>query len=165
MLNNPKSSRDKNKPKKSINYIDLMRSHQKLKRTSFFGGTNYRYGDSSRSKPKSTKNLIFSRNSSDGGLRYTKSTFNSKMRSKKTVNNMTEYNYFKEKRLLEFLTLESAKHKPWQISIQKRLENLKHKNKEYDQEKAILLRKLNSFDPVKMDGINKYLELASQNKV
>ena len=96
---------------------------------------------------------------------FLKPTFNSKIRSKKDVNNKNEYNYYKERQLLEFLTLKSAKNKEWQKNVQEKLRILKKRNIEYDSEKGMLLDKLNHFDPVRTKDVNDYLELASQNKV
>jgi hypothetical protein len=94
-----------------------------------------------------------------------KNTFNTKLKANRAHLQISGYEYYKEKKLLEFLSLKSKKDSRVQKEIQKRLNDLKKNNIDIEDEKKILLRKLNSFNPLDVKEIRNYLEQTEKNQV
>lgn len=80
------------------------------------------------------------------------------MRSSTKDNKIPEYQYFKEKKLLEFLQLKSKKNDKVQKEIQRKLKRIMRKNKFIEDEKKNLMDKLNDFNPLNTKAISNYLE-------
>ena len=80
---------------------------------------------------------------------FKNNTFNTRIRLNKTKTGQLEkYQFYKEKRLLEFLTSTVSNNKRIQANIQKKLGVLMEENKDYEDERNELLCKLNDFNPL-----------------
>ena len=92
-------------------------------------------------------------------------TFNQKIRSCANDGKILEFQYFKEKKLLEFLSLKGKKNDKIQKEIRQKLTDLVKKNKFIEDERNNLMTKLNDFNPLNTKAISKYLEQTEVNNV
>ena len=80
-----------------------------------------------------------------------KNTFNSKLRAKRSQIELEEYEYYKEKRLLEFLSLKGGKNNRNQMRIREKLRELMRDHRHIENEKGVLLNKINEFNPLDLN--------------
>lgn len=93
---------------------------------------------------------------------YANDTYNTRLKNATThTSQIKKYQYYKEKRLLEFLQNPYKKRTEQQKMIEKRLEALKSLNKDYDLEQAQLMSCLNEFNPL---DIKKSIESTQTSK-
>ena len=92
-------------------------------------------------------------------------TFNNKIRRIKGSSKVKEYQYHKEQRLLNFLSLENPINKANQKELDLKLKRLSRENREFEMEKDILVEKMNNFNPIQTKTIEKYIETTETNDV
>lgn len=85
-------------------------------------------------------------------------TMNSRIKSQNKDSKIPEYQYFKEKKLLEFLTLKGKEHTKQQQEIKQKLGMIQEQNRFIEDEKLNLLEKLNDFNPLNTKEIQTYLD-------
>ena len=84
-------------------------------------------------------------------------TFVSTLR--RTVDNRDtiEYQYHREKRLLQYLKLDGRPYKDQRKLLDQKINNLVCQHKQIDEDKDNLLEKINSFNPLDLEDLKKYI--------
>lgn len=96
---------------------------------------------------------------------FQKETMTSRVKSQNKDSKIPEYQYFKEKKLLEFLTLKGRESTRQQQEIKQKLNYIQEKNRFIEEEKHNLLEKLNDFNPLNTKEIQTYLDQTEKNQV
>jgi len=116
--------------------------------------------------PKRSKQKKPSPFSSIRSKSYKNNTFNTRIRLNKTERGqLDKYQFYKEKRFLNFIAKTRQGNRLCQEKVLKKLEFLIDENKDYESERSELLNKLKSFNPLKIKEISTYLEQTEINKV
>jgi len=118
----------------------------------------------SHSHAKSMRNSISYASLKTKG--FYNATFNTRIRYNNTERGqLDKYQFYKEKRFLNFMKNSKWGNKASQEKVKSRLDYLVYENKNYESEREELLNKLKRFNPIQIKEISTYLEQTEKNKV
>ena len=87
-----------------------------------------------------------------------RSTFTSTQRTKMDRRDIDEYEYDRERRLLTFLKLDGRQYKDQRKILDSKIGHLEATHKQIDEDKAKLLSKITTFNPLDIENLKRYLD-------
>ncbi len=96
---------------------------------------------------------------------HSRPTFGSKIRTVMDRRDIDEFNYHREKQMLEYLKLDGKQYREQRKILDQKIEALVSQHGQIDEDKTNLLRKIEEFNPLDIEELKRYIDITKNYSV